>query len=309
MIAAWIGKARRSLLAVLAVSAFHGVVGTPTNVHGQTAVSTSIVRGRVIEHETGTPLPQAVVSLTPTGGGEDEPPAGTPTQSSAQDSIRTFSRSAGGAGQFLFEEVLPGLYRLEVNLLGYLALQDTLAVEAGSELELTLPLSVSPIRLEPIVVISRRRPVGPLVGFETRRLRSGGFFLTREQIEASGAFEFSDLLRRAPGIRMEPNPPYKDRVYFRGGCVPDLWVDGTLAGTTPDIDSFLRPEIVEAVEVYQGAELPIEFGSNLCGAIVVWTRRGRSTTGPSEGGLSLRGQMVLGGSLLLLSILALLLSR
>jgi len=308
MRASRIGRAGRVFSALLATSACCGGIVPPAGAQGQTPASTSIVRGRVIEHETGNPLPDAVVSLTPTVDGEGRLSPQDTARASSQVSARTISRSTGGNGQFIFEGVPAGLYRLQVSLLGYLALQDTLAVEAASELELTLPLSVSPIRLEPIVVISRRRAVGPLVGFETRRLRAGGYFLTREQIDASGAFEFSDLLRRVPGIRMEPNPPYKDRVYFRGGCVPDLWVDGTLAGTTLDIDSFLRPEVVEAVEVYQGAQLPIEFGSNLCGAIVVWTQRGRSTREASEG-LSLGQQLVLGGSLLLLSVLAVLLSR
>ena len=70
-------------------------------------------------------------------------------------------------------------------------------------------------------------------------------------------------------------------------------------GTTVDIDSFLRPEDLEAVEVYRGPDLPGEFGTNLCGAIVAWTRRG----GPSTEGRSLNKQLIFAGSFLLLIFL------
>lgn len=291
-----IGKVRLTLLALLFSNAFDGGLRGPQSIQAQVPGAPSTIRGWVLEHETERPLAGVLISLTRTGIAED-----LPTQE--EESVQR--RSTGEEGGFLFQTLLPGIYRLDVSLLGYQELLDTLQVGANLEMKLTLQLSVSPIRLEPIVVISRRGGVGPLVGFETRRLRTGGYFLNREQIEASVAYEFSDLLRRAPGIRFVPDPPYKDRVYFRGGCVPDLWVDGTLAGTTPDIDSFLRPEVVEAVEVYHGAELPIEFGSNLCGAIIVWTRRGRSTREDPGRRMSLRGQMILAGSLLFLSGLAL----
>ncbi|RMH14199.1 MAG: hypothetical protein D6701_11515, partial [Gemmatimonadetes bacterium] len=44
-----------------------------------------------------------------------------------------------------------------------------------------------------------------------------------------------------------------------------------------DLD-LIRPEDIEAIEVYRGAsEVPAEFGGSDagCGAIVIWTRRGR----------------------------------
>ncbi len=206
----------------------------------------------------------------------------------------------GPGGTFVFPVVLPGLYHLSVTLLGYTDLRDTLRVESASELELTLPLSVSPVALEPIVVVARRRPIGPLAGFERRRQRLRGTFLTREDIEASNPYEFTDLLRPLPGVRLVPTSTLGNRVFFRGGCVPDLWLDGTHIATTTDIDSFLRPEDLEAVEVYRGPELPGEFGTNLCGAIVAWTRRG----GPAPEGRSLRRQLMFAASFVLLVFFA-----
>ena len=69
-------------------------------------------------------------------------------------------------------------------------------------------------------------------------------------------------------------------------------------GTGVDMDSFLRPEDLEAVEVYRGPELPGEFGANLCGAIVAWTRRGR-TGDPAGEGTTLVRQFIMAGSILI----------
>ena len=50
----------------------------------------------------------------------------------------------------------------------------------------------------------------------------------------------------------------------------------------PELDFFLQPSDVEAVEIYHGTYVPVEFGVNSCGAIVVWTRGGEPT-GTQEG--------------------------
>ena len=120
-----------------------------------------------------------------------------------------------------------------MTLLSYHELRDTLQVHPESVLELTLPLSVSPIALDPIVVVSPRQPAWPMRAFEARRQTARGVFFTREEIQASGAYEFTDLLRTVPGARVVPTGSFGSRVEFRGGCRPDLWVDGVLAGDDP----------------------------------------------------------------------------
>jgi hypothetical protein len=47
------------------------------------------------------------------------------------------------------------------------------------------------------------------------------------------------------------------------------------------MDDILPVMDLEAVEVYHGVNVPVQFGSNSCGAIVVWTRRGEP--GPPGG--------------------------
>jgi hypothetical protein len=232
-----------------------------------------------VEHETGTTLVGATVTLANAAGGVPD--------------VR--SQISGAGGTFFFPAVPPGLYVLSAALLGYTELRDTLRVVAASDIEATLPLSVSAIPLEPVVVVVRRHYVGPLVGFELRRRTLRGTFLARSDIDSANPVEFTDLLRSVPGVRLLPTSTFGYDVRFRGGCIPDLWLDGAQVGSTVDIDSFLQPEDLEAVEVYRGPELPAEFGTNLCGAIVAWTRRG----GPTPEKRSLGKQLIFAASFLL----------
>ena len=262
--------------------------GSSSGASAQSSQVAAIVQGQVIEHETGTPLPGAQITLEPRPG----------------EGGRRLTSIAQEQGEFVLGEVLPGLYDLRVTLLSYHDLQDTLRVLPQSTLDLTLPLSVSPVQLDPIVVVSTRRPRGPMRAFEARRRTARGIFMTREDIEASNAYEFTDLIRRVPGARIIPTAGFGNRVVFRGGCRPDLWVDGVRANTTADLDSFLRPGEMEGIEIYKGADLPIEFGNNLCGAIVVWTAPGPRPLQASDEEKSFWKRLAWGAGLLLLGWLA-----
>jgi hypothetical protein len=256
-------KARRTLWAFLVLSALQGLKEGEARLGGQTPDSIATVRGRVLEQGTDAPLRGAAVSLA-----------------SGPDGTRGIgTRVTGESGEFLFRQVRAGLYRVSVTLLGYTDLRDTLRVGPESDMELILPLSVSPIPLEPIVVSAERRRADHLAGFESRRRRLGGTFMDRQEIEARGALVFTDLLRTVPGARVVPVSYYGHGVLFRGGCAPSVVVDGVRLSPTRDLDALLRPMDVDALEIYTGAFLPAEFGPTPCGAIVVWTRRGEPTTG------------------------------
>lgn len=225
----------------------------------------SVVRGQVMEYETGRPLAGAAVSLASGPGGTR--------------GIGT--RVTGSDGTFLFRSVPPGSYRLVVTLMGYRETRDTLPVGPGSELDLSLPMSVSPIQLEALVVVSERRDPWFPGGFHQRRETRTGSFFDREDIEQRQPMNTSDLFRMVPGARVSPSGPFGHTVRLRGGCQPTLWVDGVSLITMEGMDDILPVMDLEAVEVYHGVNLPVQFGANPCGAIVVWTRRGEP--GPPGG--------------------------
>ena len=250
--------------------------------HAQVLGSSSSLRGQVLEHETGMPLAGAAVSLASGPGGTE--------------GIGT--RVTNSEGRFLFRQVPPGTYRVIVTVIGYRDLQETLQVDPESELELTLPMSISPIEMEPLLVVTERGYRGVMGDFEGRRRSRPGTFFNREEIEARQPRYLTDLLRMVPGARVVPTGSHDYTVLLRGGCRPSLVVDGIRLMTELGMNDILPTMDLEAVEVYHSASVPVEFGSNPCGAIVVWTRRGEPTNG--EGNFWRRFAFAAGFSLLAL---------
>ncbi len=224
-----------------------------------------LVQGKVVAHETGDPVSGAAVSLR-------AGPSGTRGRG---------TRVTGEAGSFLFRDVPQGSYRLSVTAQGYRTMIDSVQVPAEGELELLLPLSIEPIRLEPIVVTAKRRPP-PMRDFE-RRLRSrSGFLVTREEIEERRPRFLTELLHRVPGGMVVSTPPHGYTLLLRGQCRPGIWLDGMKVSYVDSIDQLLSPQDVEAVEVYHGWELPVEFGVDPCGGVLIWTRMGTPSS-PGNG--------------------------
>ncbi len=221
--------------------------------------------GSVVEHGTRLPLFGAAVSLAPGPGG----------------TVGLGTRVTDAEGRFRFDVVPPGTYILVVELLGYHTRRDTLHVEAATHLEALLPLSTTPIPLEAIVVVADVRRPWFLEEAERRARGRGATLLTREDIEARAALYFTDLLRTVAGVSVAPSRRGA-LVRMRGGCRPDIIVDGIR--TVPDmpLDDILRPDDVELVEVYPGVNAPPEYSNSPCGAILVWTRRG-DPVGPKGG--------------------------
>jgi hypothetical protein len=248
-----------------------------------------LVEGEVVDHDTGDPLRQATVSL---GAG----PSGIRGRG---------TRVTDDEGHFSFRDVPAGTYRLYVSRPGYLEMRDTLQVSAERDLDLILPLSTDPIPLEPIIVTVR--PSSPAMrGYEARRRSGRGFVVTREEIRERQPRLLTELLHRVPGGMVVPAPPHGYTLVLRGQCRPGIWMDGVPLGSAVSIDQLLAPQDVEAVEVFHGAQLPVEFGVNPCGGVLIWTRRGAppSSGAESETGLGILGPVLVTVALLVTALLA-----
>lgn len=232
----------------------------------------SIVSGRVVEDEGRRPIEGARVSLTPAG------PAGAAPE----------LRESGADGRFEFDDVPPGDYRLVVTALGYRRFQDSLHVEPGSLVRMLVRVSTEPIELEPITVVTARRPAF-MDAFEERRAdasRHSAFF-TREEIEEQDPRDLAELFQPTPGVTVLSRP-FGDRLRVDGdpgrprGCRPDVWVNGYLQqiDTTFSVEELYPPEDIQAIELYAlEHDVPQAFkGPRHCGALVIWLR----VLGPEE---------------------------
>ncbi|HSM04469.1 MAG TPA: TonB-dependent receptor [Longimicrobiales bacterium] len=242
---------------------------TPAEGWGQeeeetTDTAVAMVEGEVIDDGTGRPIEGAVVEL-------EAHVSGTRGQG---------FRVTGRDGDFRFLDVPEGVYNLVVRAVGYDQMVDSLPVVEGMDYHFILPLAKGRGSLEPRAITNDPGREGAR-DYRGRRRRGGsGFLVTREQIMEADPRFVSEMLSRVPGGMLLPNGTGGYRLLLRNQCQPGVWLDGVGLGT-PNIDGLVTPDAMEALEVYHGFELPVEFGVNTCGGILLWTRRGLDAPPPS----------------------------
>ena|SRR5215218_1155651 len=239
-----------------------------------TPLAAQTVRGKVLDAATGAGVPEAAVrALTPDG--HDVGRARTAADGSFRMQLRTSAT-----------------VRVEARRTGY---QQTLTAELPVALheavEVEVRISATALALEPLRVTARvappRRRSLELNGVYDRERMGLGRRLFREDIERRPNLDLGGLLQGVVGTRMVYAGRYKYIVFNRssisaamtGGppCLPRLYLDGVRVeyGGSFDINSFVLPERVEAVELYaSAAEIPPQYNgmNSACGVILIWTR-------------------------------------
>jgi len=169
-------------------------------------------------------------------------------------------------GDFVLDSLPAGTQAITVRHLGYAPTEQTVELSSRTPARVTVQMGPYVPELTPVEVVSRMDQGLERVGWTQRKKgAAGGTFMGPDQIEARKAVQFTDLLTTTPGIRVNGT---MGRMYIeqtrnagRGGCV-SIYVDGSRwqqieAG---DLDAFLRPQEVAAIEVYpSGTAMPVEF--------------------------------------------------
>lgn len=187
-------------------------------------------------------------------------------------------------GRLVFAELPQGSLDLTIRHLGYHAQADRVTITGAPYDSVRFRLAEQLVSLSEVdVSAAERHPF--FQGFDQRRARGIGTFVTREQIDAQHTSTPSDLFRTIPQVRlvhagmgMGIRFPSNQVIRGRGSsfCAPLIWLDGQKVPGM-EIDD-LRATDIEAIELYRGvATTPAQFATGgviQCGAVVVWTRRG-----------------------------------
>jgi hypothetical protein len=234
-----------------------------------TLAESQTIRGRLIEDGSDSPVTAAQVSLV------DE--HGNVVGSTRPDSL----------GHFTLATYQPGRYRLHAVAAGFKeATSPAVSLAVNTQIVVRFVLSREVILIAPLEITARSRPLVAgmsMQGYHERRAKGQGFAITREDIEKRSARTVTDLLRMAPGVRIESRrgttsisiPGTAPR--FKQTCQVKVLVDGTEfrwgSSTIDDIPVY----DIEAIEVFRSlADLPPEMAGTdaTCGVIAVWTKRG-----------------------------------
>lgn len=188
-------------------------------------------------------------------------------------------------GQFTLDSLPSGTQAIEVRKLGYSVSEAAVELSANTPATATITMSDAVPLLETMRVEAAADKALSDLGYLGRKQTGLGYFFDGNQINHN-AVTFSDVMRVAPGLRMDPTGngrTYKivDSRVSQGGCV-NFYVDNQewTEMTPGDIDDYIQPSEVVAVEVYHGAGTPPQFtkaGQSSCATIVVWTQAKVST--------------------------------
>jgi hypothetical protein len=184
------------------------------------------------------------------------------------------------SGEFVLDSLPSGTQTVTARLLGYAPVEAAVDLSSREARTVTLTMEDFVPTLETVRVNAQRERALDQVGFAQRKRTGQGYYMDEEDIKRRNALMFSDVLRTAPGIKitqsMGRNFIENSRDPVRG-CV-NIWVDGTMWQQMEpgDIDDFVKPWELGAIEVYSSSSTPVEFqkaGQGGCATVVAWTTR------------------------------------
>lgn len=184
-------------------------------------------------------------------------------------------------GAFRLGGLPAGTQSIEIREIGYAPRRFAVDLAPNRESRLAAVLDERATLLQAMEVQAKKGSDIP--GFDQRKRQGLGTYLSREDIEKRGAINASDLLRGLPGVQVtwdgsEYVVQMTRSASLGYSCPVQYYIDGApFLAATDEIDQTLRPEDIEAIEVYKsGSETPMQFqgaGGSPCGTIVIWTRR------------------------------------
>jgi hypothetical protein len=221
----------------------------------RTVLGTARLTGRVLNN-AGRPLAGARVQLDGT----------------------TRVAATRASGDFVLDSLPPGTQTVTVRLLGYAPKEEAVDLSSNESRNVTLRLTDFVPVLEAVRVTAARERALDAVGFSRRRRTGQGHYLEGDALNTN-AINFSDALRVAPGLRVVPVGGRQVITSARdiNGCVT-VYVDGSpwQQMEPGDIDDFVKPHELAAVEIYSATTTPAEFQGGRgggCTTIVAWTVR------------------------------------
>lgn len=183
-------------------------------------------------------------------------------------------------GVFHLGGVPLGTRRLTARRLGFAPKQVSVEVSQATEATVSIRLTPVAATLPPVVIQpARMNYTGRLAGYYERlQKKSGGYFITRDQIDRENPRMLGQLLQHVPGVTAVRGRGRANGIRLRGrSCWPLVWIDGVpMPAGEVDLDSF-SPTTIHGIELYLGSTTaPARYiytrDISSCGTILLWSR-------------------------------------
>jgi hypothetical protein len=195
----------------------------------------------------------------------------------------SFHAETGTDGRFELTGLPSGSVEVIVRRLGFAPAKIPLQLDSGELRDIRVLLSPVVMMMDSVSVVADAPVIEKAYGgFEQRKSRGFGTFITREQIEKKNPRVTTDLFRTVSGVKLlrENGTPtvVSTRLGTMAYCPVRYFIDGTsypLYGQS--IDTMIQVVDIGAIEVYPGgATVPPQFGGreSACGVVAIWTRQG-----------------------------------
>lgn len=224
------------------------------------------VQGRVIDDAEETPVAGATVALEDSTG-------------------RVIRRVVvDDQGTFWIWHTEAGDFRLSAKRIGYATVAaQPVRLDSAHVVEVEIRMRPRAVPVEPLRVVARREiePFTPDEFYDRMsRLEDRGSFLTREDIEDSGARLPSLAVAWVPGTWVQPSGRSAfsntiNLVSYGEICTPKVFLNGRELPDWATLDDFVLVDRIEGIEIYRGHFVPdtyANFDAWGCGMILVWTK-------------------------------------
>jgi carboxypeptidase-like protein len=189
---------------------------------------------------------------------------------------------SGRDGRFELTSIPSGPVEVIVRRLGYSPAKIALQLGEDELRDIRVLLSPVAMMMDSVNVTAAPEANTAYGGFEGRKARGFGTFITREQIEHKRPRVLSDLFRNVSGVKIMRDNGSPIIISNRFGdtraCPLRYFLDGTNYPLyDQSIDTMVQVTDIAAIEVYPGgATVPPQFAGreSTCGVIAIWTRQG-----------------------------------
>jgi hypothetical protein len=155
------------------------------------------------------------------------------------------------AGKFSIPNLPSGYYHVRVRRIGFRPTELTTELGSNGKVDLKIEMAVRPAMLDSVIVQADGKCAAvSFTGFNCRKQRGKGIFLTDDDLADKGAIELGEVFRDVDGFRLERRPTrfgQKPIPYANHGCLNAL-VNGRPIALTNPLPEYATELI--AVEIY-----------------------------------------------------------